>query len=124
MAGFPMGGFHRSRHEVIHKGPVEDVSFIVVFNSLVHGRGNSLGQSAVDLPFHDHGVDDVPTIIDGHKSLHVDGTGFLIHFHHTDICPVGEGKVGRIVVMRCLESGFHSRGDIRVGGKYHFLNGL
>ena len=49
MSRFPTGRFYCGRNQIVHKGPVEDISILVVDQGFIHSRGNSLGQASMNL---------------------------------------------------------------------------
>src|SRR5262245_62403122 len=68
----PIRRLDRRREQVIHEAALKYVAAIVVLNLLVERRPQPHGQTAVDLSFDDHRVDDVPAVVDGHEPAHLD----------------------------------------------------
>ena len=78
----------------------------------------------MDLSLHDHGIDDVPAVVDGHEAPDLHLAGALVDVHHADIAAEGIGEVGRIVVAHRLEAGLHPLRVIGVRRERDVLDGL
>ena len=123
-AQFPVGSVHRCRQHVIHEVSIEDISTLVETDFLHGGDGKSLGQPAVDLAFHDHGIDHGAAIIDGDELADLVLARFGVDIHHADVGAVREGKVRRVVIGHRLQPGFHAVRDGGVGSESHLGHGL
>src|SRR6266508_1405058 len=126
-AGFvrlPVRRLDRSREQVIHEAALKYVAAIVVLNLLVERRPQPHGQPAVNLPFDDHRVDDVPAVVHGHKSAHLDLSRSFVDVDYADVAAEGIGEIRRVVISDRFQSGFHSLGMIGVSGERDFLNRL
>src|SRR6185295_1392710 len=63
VTGFPVWRFHSSGQKVIHETALKDVTALVVLHLLIKCGPKSHGQSAMNLSFDDHRIDDVAAII-------------------------------------------------------------
>src|SRR5215813_3570052 len=126
-AGFvrlPIRRLDRRREQVIHEAALKYVAAIVVLNLFVERRTQSHGQTAVNLPFDDHRVDDVPAVVDGHESAHLDLSRSFVDVDYADVAAERIGEVRRVVIRDRFEAGFHSLRVIGVGGERDILNRL
>src|SRR5215510_12089999 len=106
-AGFvrlPVRRLDRGREQVIHEAALKYVAAIVVLNLLVERRPQPHGQPAVNLPFDDHRVDDVPAVIDGHESSHLDLSRSIVDVDYADVAAERIGKVRRVVIRDRFEA--------------------
>src|SRR5262245_45632020 len=76
------------------------------------------------LPLHDHGVDNVATVINRHEAADFYFSRALVEFDDADVAAEWEGQTGRIIVGLGLEAGLHPRGIIGVRRKRDLLDGL
>ena len=81
-------------------------------------------QATVDLAVHDHRVDDVAAVVDGHEPADVDLPGPLVDVDDGDVAAEGEGQVRRVVVVDRLEAGLHPGGMVGVGRERDLLDRL
>ena len=108
MPRLPRRRLHRGRHEVVHKRPRLIVPILVVGHLLIQRGPQPLGQPTMDLPLHDHRVDDVPTVVHRHEPAHAHLTRAAINIHDADVRPERERQVRRVIVVRRLHPGLHS----------------
>src|SRR6266508_4995801 len=120
----PVRRLDRGREQVIHEAALKYVAAIVVLNLLVERRPQPHGQTAVNLSFDDHRVDDVPAVVDGHESAHLDLSCSFIDVDYADVAAERIGEVRRIVIRDRFEAGFHSLWVIGVSGERDLLNRL
>src|SRR5262244_3805556 len=76
------------------------------------------------LPLHDHGVDNVATVVNRYEAANVNFTRALIDIDDTDIAAEWEGQIRRIIVGHCLKACLHSLGMVGVRRKRDLLNSL
>ncbi len=124
LARLPGRGLHRRRQQVVHERPGEVVALLVVRDLLVQRRGEAHRQAAVDLPVHDHRVDDVAAVVDRDEAPDLDLPGALVDVDDADVAAEREGQVGRVVVVDRLEAGLHPLGMIGVGREGELRDGL
>jgi len=75
----------------------------------------------VDLPLHDHGVDDVAAVVDGDEPTDLHLAGARVDVHDADVAAERVGEVRRIVVADGLEAGFQSLWMVGVRGERDVL---
>ena len=80
------------------------MSRIVINTLFVKCLTDSLGDAAVNLPVHDHGIDDAPEIIASGESHHLHNTGVGIDFDFADVATGREREILRIVKRGLLQS--------------------
>src|ERR1700732_2128174 len=90
-AGLPLRRLDSGRNQIIHESPTLDVPAFIVGNFLRERDGQPFGQAAMDLPFHDHRIDDVPAIIDRDKSTYFGFPGSFVDVQHADVSAKWEG---------------------------------
>ncbi len=117
----PVRRLERGRHEVVREVGVQVVAFGVVLDLLDERHREAFGQSAVDLSFDDHRVDDDAAVVDCDEAAHLRLARVSIDVHDRHVRAVRVRHVRRIVVVGRLEPGLVLR-HVRVGGKGHFLH--
>ena len=80
------------------------MSRIVINTLFVKCLTDSLGDAAVNLPVHDHGIDDAPEIIASGESHHLHNTGVGIDFDFADVATGREREILRIVKRGLFQS--------------------
>src|SRR5215475_12739334 len=124
LVSFPIGRFDRSREQVIHEAALKYVAALVVLNLFIKRRPQSHSQSAVNLSFYDHRVDDIAAIIDGDESAYLDLSCSLIDVDDADVAAERISEIRRIVIRDRFQSRLHSLRMIGVRGERNFLNRL
>src|SRR6185503_14150366 len=120
----PRWGLHRRGDQVVHEASAVHVALLVVLDLLQQRRRQSLGETAVDLALDDHRVDDVATVVDRNEAAHLYLASAFVDVDDGDVAAKGEGEIRRIVVVRGLETRFHSLRMIGVRGEGDLLNRL
>src|SRR5947199_1670536 len=91
---------------------------------LVHGWRKALGQPTMNLPLNHHGVDNRPTVIDGHKAANMYLACATVDIHNTDVAAKGVGEIGRIIVVYRFQTWLQVGRAVGIGGKGQLLYGF
>src|SRR5690554_665925 len=92
------------RHGVVHERTGQQLGcFTVIYTVLQQRLTDSLYQSAVDLPFHDHGVDDRSEVVHSSEPVDLDFASQWVDLHFADIGSSREGEVGRVIERSFVE---------------------
>src|SRR5512139_134614 len=86
----------RGRRQVVRQRCREDVARLIVDDLFEQGVGDALGDTAVNLPVHDHRVDQSSGILGHQKLFDHDAAGLDVDLDHSDVARIGK-RSGRIV---------------------------
>ena len=78
------------------KEPGHELAIVVVDGFLDHRLTDALRQAAVNLPFDNQRIDQVPGIVHGHELQQRRLAGLAVHLEHRDVAAERIGIVGRL----------------------------
>ena len=91
-------------HRVVHKGAAQQLSTLRVVDTILHqSLANALNQTAMDLPLHNHGIDDRSKIINGGETIHFDHPRLRIDFDLANVGSCRKCEIGGVVKGRLIE---------------------
>src|SRR5512133_2947116 len=100
LSELPARALHRRGELVVHERASEAVTALIEGDDFHQRHTDTVGETAVDLPFHDHRVDAGPTVVNRDETPHLHDTGGRVHVDYADVSPVGIGEVRRVVDAR------------------------
>ncbi len=102
----------------------QDVTILIERDLFVHRRRKPLGQTAMNLSLHHHGVDDCAAVVYRHKATNMYLTRATVDIYDTDVASERLGEIGRIVVVHRFQARLQVWRTVGIGGKGQFLDGL
>src|SRR5712691_12361742 len=85
LVGFPVWRLHGGGDQVVHEVAAQDVTILIERDLLVHRRRKPLGQTAMNLSLHHHGVDDCAAVVHRHKATNMYLTRATVDIYDTDV---------------------------------------
>ncbi len=98
-----------ARHAVVHVARCQELPALVVDGAFQQRLADTLGDAAVHLAFHDHRVDEIAEVVDGHPALDARRAGGGIHLQLAHVHARGEREIGGIVERPLLQPRFELR---------------
>src|SRR4029453_6235010 len=74
---------------------------------------DTIGETAVDLPFNDHRVDAGAAVVNCDEPPHLHSSGALIHVNDADVGAVGVGQIRRVVYAGRIQMPFDALGQLQ-----------
>ena len=94
-----------ARHGIVHEGAGEELACFIVDQLLAKGRPDPLGQTAVNLPLDDHGVDGAPAVMRRDILEELRRAGLDVHLQRDGMYAKGPGYRAGIVESAGIEAG-------------------